>query len=91
MFTETTRNEMNELVHHETWEVVKRLDIPQQKNEDGSLSTPKVLPSTWAFKIKRFPSGLLRKIKARFCVCGDQQVDVDPFDTHAPDASWSFI
>ena len=82
---------MNELVHHETWEVVKRLDIPQQKNEDGSLSTPKVLPSTWAFKIKRFPSGLLRKIKAWFCVCGDQQVEVDPFDTYALVASWSSI
>ena len=85
------RNEINELVHHETWEVVKRSDIPQQKNEDGSFSTPKVLPSTWAFKIKRFPSGLLRKIKARFCVRGDQQVDVDPFDTYAPVASWSSI
>ena len=85
------RNEINELVHHETCEVVKRSDIPQQNNEDGSLSTPKVLPSTWAFKIKRFPSGLLRKIKARFCVRGDQQVDVDPFGTYAPVASWSSI
>ena len=30
-----------------------------------------VLKSTWAFKIKRFPNGLVRKFKARFCVRGD--------------------
>ncbi|KAL7529439.1 hypothetical protein ACHAXR_002969 [Thalassiosira sp. AJA248-18] len=27
-----------------------------------------VLPSTWAFKIKRFPDGLIKKFKSRFCV-----------------------
>ena len=26
-----------------------------------------VLPSTWAFKCKRFPDGTVRKLKARFC------------------------
>ena len=26
-----------------------------------------VLESTWAFKIKRFPDGLIKKFKARFC------------------------
>ena len=30
-----------------------------------------VLDSTWAFKIKRFPDGLIWKFKARFCVRGD--------------------
>eukprot|EP00804_Cyclotella_cryptica_P007267 CCRYP_017868-RA/>CCRYP_017868-RA protein AED:0.22 eAED:0.06 QI:0/0/0/1/1/1/2/0/1188 len=28
----------------------------------------KVLPCTWAFRIKRFPDGLVKKFKARFCV-----------------------
>jgi hypothetical protein len=32
-----------------------------------------VLPSTWAFKLKRFPDGLVKKFKARFCVRGDKQ------------------
>jgi hypothetical protein len=27
-----------------------------------------VLPSTWAFKCKHYPDGLIRKLKARFCV-----------------------
>lgn len=29
-----------------------------------------VLPSVWAFKCKRFPNGLVRKLKARFCAEG---------------------
>eukprot|EP00804_Cyclotella_cryptica_P021898 CCRYP_000848-RA/>CCRYP_000848-RA protein AED:0.35 eAED:0.26 QI:0/0/0/1/1/1/3/0/651 len=27
-----------------------------------------VLPSTWAFRLKRFPNGLAKKFKARFCI-----------------------
>ncbi len=51
-----------------------------------------VVNSTWAFKIKRFPSGLVRKLKARFCVRGDQQIEgVDFFDTFAPVVSWSTV
>ena len=30
-----------------------------------------VLPSTWAFKLKRFPDLLPEKFEARFCVQGD--------------------
>jgi hypothetical protein len=30
-----------------------------------------VLPSTWAFKIKRYPDGRVKKFKARFCARGD--------------------
>jgi hypothetical protein len=51
-----------------------------------------VLPSTWAFKCKRFPDGLVRKLKARFCVRGDCQIDgVDVFDTYAPVVSWTTV
>jgi hypothetical protein len=32
-----------------------------------------VLPSTWVFKIKRFPDGTVKKFKAQFCACGDRQ------------------
>jgi hypothetical protein len=31
----------------------------------------KVIPSTWAFKCTRFPDGLFRKLKSRFCFCGN--------------------
>ena len=31
----------------------------------------KVLPSTWAFKVKRYPDGSVKKFKARFCARGD--------------------
>jgi hypothetical protein len=51
-----------------------------------------VLPSTWAFKCKRFPDGRVRKLKARFCVRGDRQVEgVDFFDTFAPVVNWTTV
>ena len=51
-----------------------------------------VIKSTWAFKIKRYPNGLLRKLKARFCVRGDMQIEgVDYFDTFAPVVQWTII
>ena len=51
-----------------------------------------VLPSVWAFKCKRFPDGLVRKLKARFCVRGDCQIDgIDVFDTFAPVVSWQTV
>ncbi len=31
-----------------------------------------VLLSTWTFKLKRFPDGLVKKFKGRFCACGDK-------------------
>ena len=41
-----------------------------------------ILASTWALRKKRYPDGLLKKFKALFCVCGDQQVDdVNVFET----------
>ena len=51
----------------------------------------KVLPSTWAFRIKRFPTGLVKKLKARICVMGNRQTDVDPFECYAPVVSWSTV
>jgi hypothetical protein len=55
------------------WEVVERtLDM-------------NVIRSTWAFKIKRYPDGLIKKFKARFCARGDMQVEgIDFFETYAP-------
>ena len=52
----------------------------------------KVLPCTWAFRIKRFPDGLVKKFKARFCVRGDMQTEgVDFFETWSPVVQWSTV
>ncbi|KAL7484019.1 hypothetical protein ACHAW6_009661 [Cyclotella cf. meneghiniana] len=51
-----------------------------------------VLPSTWAFRLKRFPNGLAKKFKARFCVRGDMQIEgVDFFETWAPVVQWTTV
>ena len=64
----------------QSWEVVTR------------ESWMNVLPSTWAFKCKRYPSGEVRKLKARFCARGDRQIEgVDYFDTFAPVVNWTTV
>ncbi len=41
-----------------------------------------VINSTWAFKCKRYPYGLIKKFKARFFAHGDQQLEgIDFFET----------
>ena len=51
-----------------------------------------VLPSTWAFKCKRFPDGLIKKFKARFCARGDRQIEgINYFETYAPVVMWVTI
>jgi hypothetical protein len=57
-FLQAMTIELKTLTEMECWEVVTRVQ--------GS----NVLPSTWAFKIKRYPDGSLSKYKARFCVGG---------------------
>jgi hypothetical protein len=34
-----------------------------------------VISSTWAFKCKKYPDGLIKKFKARFCAHGDQHLE----------------
>jgi hypothetical protein len=51
-----------------------------------------VLPSTWAFTCKRFTDGIIRKLKARFCARGDQQIEgLAFFETFAPVVAWETI
>jgi hypothetical protein len=51
-----------------------------------------VLPSTWAFKIKRYPDGSVKKFKARFCARGDcQKEGIDFFETWALVVHWRTI
>ena len=42
--------------------------------------------------MKQFPDGRVRKLKASFCVRGDQQIaGVDYFDMFAPVCSWNTV
>jgi hypothetical protein len=51
-----------------------------------------VLPSTWAFKIKRYPDGRVKKFKARICAGGyKQQEGINYFETWAPVVQWSTV
>jgi len=45
-----------------------------------------VIASTWAFKCKRYPDGLIKKFTAHLCARGDKQLEgTDFFDTYAND------
>ena len=67
-------------------ETMKAWDIVDRHN------SMKVLGSTWVFRCKLYPDGLVRKLRARFCVRSDQQIEgVDFFETFAPVVSWTTI
>ena len=79
-FWDAMQVEIDTLAGLNSWDQVKR------------THKMNVIPSTWAFKVKRYPDGLVRKLKARFCVRGDTQIEgVDFFDTYAPVVSWTTV
>jgi hypothetical protein len=80
-FWQAMRVELNTLVNEfKCWDLVSR------------LPTMNVLPSTWAFKIKWFPDGTVKKFKACFCARGDcQKNGIDFFETWAPVVKWLTI
>ncbi len=64
------------------WEVV----------EYDPSSMPNVICLTWALKCKRYPNGLIKKLKACFCARGDMQLEgIDFFETYAPVVQWTTI
>ena len=51
-----------------------------------------VVSSVWAFCRKRFPDGSIRKLKARICARGFEQIEgVDYFETFAPVVQWMTV
>jgi hypothetical protein len=51
-----------------------------------------IINSTWSFKFKLYPNDLIKKFKARFCACGDHQLEgIDFFKTYAPVVQWTTI
>ena len=70
-FIEAAKVEVRALEDLDCWE-----EIPME------LATTKILPGTWAFRIKRAPDGTLKKFKGRYCIIGDLQEG--EFETYAP-------
>ena len=70
----------------ETLERIKAWSVIERTKEMN------VLDSVWAFKIKCYPDKNLRKLKARFCVKGFQQIEgIGYFETYSPVVSWSTV
>ena len=79
-FWEAMRKELDTLEHMKVWEVVDREHWMQ------------VIPTTWAFKVKRLPSGEIKKLKGRFCIRGDMEKEgVHYWETYAPVVSWTTV
>jgi hypothetical protein len=78
------KDEWDQLLKKETWDILDRQEA-LDKNAN-------IIGLTWVYKRKRFPDGSIRKLKARMCARGDQQIkNVDYFDTYAPVVSWSTV
>jgi hypothetical protein len=80
-YWQATHVELNTLVNKlRFWDLVSQL---LHMNDD--------LPSTWAFKIKRFPDGTVKKFKAQFSRDDHQREGINFFETWAPVVQWSTI
>ncbi len=83
-FIEAMKKEMTQLS-----ELGAFTAVPRQKAIDENRP---IIDSTWAFKRKRYPDGLVKKLKARFCVRGDvQKQSIDYFDTYSPVVQWTTV
>ena len=75
----------------EEWKKSTHKEITQLESKDiwvevpTSEATSKIHPGTWVFDCKRAPTGIITKVKARYC--GDHQEDKP--ETYAPVVSWS--
>ena len=50
------------------------------------------IDSTWYFRCKLYPDGLINNFKARFYARGDQQLEwIDFFETYAPVVQWTTV
>ena len=78
--------ELQVLFESGTFEFVSRSEALEQGEE--------IVPTAWAFREKRKPSGEVHRHKSRLCVRGDMQRDKDLFDTNstfAPVVEWSTV
>ena len=82
-FKKAMTKEIEALKARKTWTIIHKSKLPK-----GA----RVIPTTWAMKIKRYPNGDFRSFKARFCVRGDlQKKTVSDIDTYSPVVQWSTV
>eukprot|EP00957_Ditylum_brightwellii_P074204 5638030-Ditylum_brightwellii.AAC.1 len=79
---------MEAMMKLNAWEEIDISDVSY--TAEGICCT--VIESTWAFKVKRYPDGAVKKHKAQLCLHRDQQVkDADYFETYSPVVSWTTV
>jgi Reverse transcriptase (RNA-dependent DNA polymerase) len=79
-FWKACQTEIDTLTEKGCWDIV-----PRPANRP-------IVSGTWAFRIKRFPDGSMRKLKARFCARGYEQTEgVDFTETFAPVVNWTTV
>ena len=62
---ESMNKEIEDLIKHNTWIVMKRSDVPKGR---------KITKSRWVYKVKLNRDGSIERFKSRFVVCGYSQV-----------------
>ena len=62
---ESMNLEIQDLLKHDTWELVPRTHVPK---------THKVAKSRWVYRVKMNKDGSIERFKSRFVVCGYSQV-----------------
>ena len=70
---------MSDSFKEENWKVavkeietLESMDVREVVDRTDDMN---VIDSIWAFKLKRFPEGMVKKFKARFCARGNQQLE----------------
>lgn len=93
-----TYNQAMNSAHADDWyqACLKELDTLENEMKAWELVKRepwmRVLPSTWALRVKRRPDLDIKSLKARFCVRGDlQQAGRDFFETWSPLVQWSTV
>ncbi len=82
-YSEAMKLEIATLENIDAWSVVDGYDSNEAPHH--------VIPSTWAFKCKRYPDGCIKMFKARFCARGDKQLEGIHFETYALVVQWTTI
>ena len=83
-FKQAMEDEIDLLVDMDSWDVVPRAKAISEGK--------KVVDSVWSFKRKRYPDGVVKKLKARFCIHGGQQEEgIDYTETFSPVVGWSTV
>jgi hypothetical protein len=83
-FKEAMETELEQLQAMDSWTVVPR--------EKAIRERKTILATTWAFKRKQYPDGTVKKLKARLCVRGDQQIKgIDYDEVYSPVEAWTTV